>query len=132
MKRLASFVMFLFVANVLFAAVGPRCALWMPDGETRSAAAHAGDAHDHKDHHRQAPSQAPDQGEQCSSMQMAAVLSGVAVPLVPQTETMAAWTATNFDPFVETRPVARSGIPPPPLIAADFGRVHARTGRLLI
>jgi hypothetical protein len=132
MTRLASWVLFLFVVNFVFAAVGPHCANGL-FGSQAHAAALPDAAHDHadQDHHQPAPDQ--DQGEICASMQLSAALGGAAMPSPTQVETNFIWAVTAaFVWAVDRLPVESTASPPPPLIASDFDAVHARTGRLLI
>lgn len=133
MKRLASLVLFLFVANFVFAAVGPHCANGLFGQPAQAAAMPEAAAHDHdgnSDHH---PSPKQEQGEVCSSMQLTAALAGTAMPVPPQVETIYVWAvATVYALTFDVLPAERAASPPPPLIASDFDAVHARTGRLLI
>jgi hypothetical protein len=134
MKRLASLVLFLFVANFVFAAVGPHCANGLFGSPAQAATSPEAAAHDHagdRDHH---PSPTQDQGEVCSSMQLNAILLSTAMPAPPQVETTKVWAvATIYALVAALSPVKEAAAPLlPPLIASDFHNVHARTGRLLI
>jgi hypothetical protein len=132
MKRLASMVLFLFVANFVFAAVGPHCANGV-FGSQAHAAAMPDTGHDHADQDHHQPSPQKGQGELCSSMQLTAALSGAAMPSPTQVETSFIWAfAAAFVWAAERAPTETTAAPPPPLIASDFQAVHARTGRLLI
>ncbi|HAJ46651.1 MAG TPA: hypothetical protein DCL54_08735 [Alphaproteobacteria bacterium] len=133
MKNLASILLFLFVANFVFAAIGPHCAIGTPAPAALSAAIHDGATHEHGDDHPNVPAKSPGKGEHCASMELATALSGVKIPGGPSIETKVVWAAAKFDTAVAPpSPSPLSGLPPPPLIAADFAMVHARTGRLLI
>jgi hypothetical protein len=131
MKRLASWVLFLFVANFVFAAVGPHCANGL-FGSQAHAAALPDAAHDHadQDHHQPAPDQG--QGEICASMQLSAALGGAAMPSPTQVETTFVWAVATALVWAVGRLPFESTASPPPLIASNFQAVHARTGRLLI
>ena len=135
MKRLAPLVLFLFVANFVFAAMGTHCANGLFGSPAQAAAIPEAAAHDHAgngDHH---PAPKQDQGELCASMQLTAALVGTAMPTPPQLEKIHFWAvALDYALTVNVLPVERAAPPPPPppLIASDFAAVHARTGRLLI
>ena len=133
MKRLAPLVLFLFVANFVFAAVGTHCANGLFGSPAQAVTILEAAAHDHAgngDHH---PAPKQDQGELCSSMQLTAALAGTAMPTPPQVEKTHLWAvALDYALTVDVLPVERTAQPPPPLIASDFAAVHARTGRLLI
>lgn len=132
MKRIASLVLALFVANLVFAAVGPHCIDGFFTLDAQAAAA-SEPAHNHDEpHHKPVPD--PVQGELCSSMQLTAALSTIAMPKPTQIETNVIWAVASI--FIVTvdhlhaKPNAAG--PPPPLLASNFHTVHARTGRLLI
>lgn len=132
MSRLASLVLFLFVANLVFAAMGPHCAAGTLNSGLQTSAIHHEATHGHDDQHHPLPDQTREQGDPCTSMQLAAVLAGATVPSVPKVETPFVWMGVQQVVVVNPSIVEQDGLPPPPLISTDFRAVHARTGRLLI